>query len=84
MLTQGVENVIWSSSDASIASVDANGVVTAHKNGIAIITATAANGAAMWCGAVCNLPGDLNGSDNVDVQDVNQLINIVLGKTTNQ
>ena len=36
--------VTWSSSDASIASVDENGLVTAHKKGTAIITAKAADG----------------------------------------
>lgn len=47
--------VTWTSSDPAVATVDANGVVTAHTNGIAIITATAANGASMWCGwcAIC-------------------------------
>ena len=78
--TEGVETVTWSSSDAVVASVDANGVVTAHTNGIAIITATAANGASMWCGVVCYLRGDIDESNNVDSQDVNTVINIVLGK----
>ena len=78
--TEGVETVTWSSSDAVVASVDANGLVTAHTNGIAIITATAANGASMWCGVVCYLRGDIDESNNVDSQDVNTVINIVLGK----
>lgn len=78
--TEGMETVTWSSSDAVVASVDANGVVTAHTNGIAIITATAANGASMWCGVVCYLRGDIDESNHVDSQDVNTVINIVLGK----
>ena len=36
--------VIWSSSAPEIASVDENGLVTAHKKGTATITATAADG----------------------------------------
>lgn len=36
--------VTWSSSDSTILTVDANGIVTAHATGSATITATAANG----------------------------------------
>ena len=36
----------WSSSDATVASVDANGVVTAHKNGTATIRVEAGGGSA--------------------------------------
>ena len=36
--------VTWSTSDESIASVDENGLVTAHKKGTASVTATAADG----------------------------------------
>ena len=35
----------WSSSDLSVASVDANGLVIARKGGVAVITASAENGA---------------------------------------
>lgn len=38
-------NVRWSSSDLSVAMVDANGLVTARKGGVAFITASAENGA---------------------------------------
>ena len=80
VVTEGVGNVTWSSSDATIASVDANGVVTAHKNGIAIISATTANGASTWCAVYSYLRGDVNESNSVDVSDVNQVVNIILGK----
>ena len=80
VVTEGVGNVTWSSSDATIASVDANGVVTAHKNGIAIITATATNGATTWCSVYSYLLGDVNEDNMVDVSDVNKVVNKILGK----
>ena len=39
----------WSSSDSSVASVDQNGRVTAHKKGTAVITATAGNSFTSTC-----------------------------------
>jgi len=78
--TEGAGAVTWSSSDPSVASVDADGVVTAHSHGIAIITATTAGGATMWCAVFSHLTGDINQSGTVDVTDVNAVINIVLGK----
>lgn len=39
-----VQTVTWTSSDTEIATVDANGLVTAISGGTAIITATAVNG----------------------------------------
>ncbi len=36
------QEVIWSSSDATVASVSSDGTVTAHKKGTAVITATSA------------------------------------------
>ena len=78
--TPGAGDLIWSSSDDTIASVDTAGQVTAHRGGIAIITATAANGASVWCAVFCYLPGDVDENDNVDANDVNRVVNIVLGK----
>ena len=80
VLTEGITDVTWSSSDATIASVDANGVVTAHKNGIAIITATTDSGAETWCSVYSYLRGDVDENDTVDVTDVNKVVNIILGK----
>lgn len=39
-----IEDLTWTSSDPSIASVDENGVITVHKQGAVTITATAPNG----------------------------------------
>ncbi len=80
VVTPGVDAVAWSSSNEAIASVDADGVVTAHTTGIAIITATAPNGASVWCAVFSYLPGDANENNTVDVSDVNQVVNIILGK----
>ena len=41
--------VTWSSSDASVASVDASGTLTARKAGSAVITAAASNGLKASC-----------------------------------
>ncbi|GBG11772.1 hypothetical protein PAT3040_06619 [Paenibacillus agaridevorans] len=37
-------SVVWSSNNDAVASVDANGIVTAHKSGVAVITAEALDG----------------------------------------
>ncbi len=43
------KSVVWTSSNESIVTVDQNGLVTAIKQGIAIVTATASNGAKDIC-----------------------------------
>ena len=44
-----VESVVWQSSNSGVASVNANGVVTAHSDGIALITATAGGKTSAAC-----------------------------------
>lgn len=43
------KNIVWSSSDNSVASVDSRGIVTANKVGTATITAASSNGISATC-----------------------------------
>ena len=74
------KSVTWSSSDSSVASVDASGKVTAIKHGTAIITAATANGLTATCivtvagGSVDNpvepeQPGDGDDDDETSAID---------------
>ncbi len=47
--------VVWSSSDESVATVDRNGNVTTHKKGTAVITATVVNSDGTKCSADCTV-----------------------------
>jgi uncharacterized protein YjdB len=47
--TTDSKNVSWSSSNSEVATVDANGTVTAKRAGTAIITATSTNGKTAGC-----------------------------------
>lgn len=44
VVTSSSKNVLWSSSDSSVASVDSNGIVTGNKAGIVVVTATTSDG----------------------------------------
>ena len=69
------------SNNTAVATVDANGVVTAKSKGLATITATASDGSNVTgqCSIVV-LEGDVNGDGVVDVADANIVIDIILGK----
>ena len=57
------KNLTWSSSDPSVVSVDANGKVTAHKDGTATITATNNDDGSTASSAV-TVAGSLEGENN--------------------
>ncbi|MDO4621502.1 MAG: InlB B-repeat-containing protein [Eubacteriales bacterium] len=48
------KTVTWTSDDESVATVDENGLVTAHRYGNCVITAAAANGASASCSLTVN------------------------------
>lgn len=63
------KEVIWSSSDENVATVD-NGVVTAVGNGTAAITVTTVDGNFTATCEVTVLIGDVNGDGAVDIGDL--------------
>ena len=76
--TPNAGEITWTSSNPQAVQVDSTGRVTALKNGIAIITATAANGSSTWCSVYSYLRGDLNEDNKVDVADLNEELNIII------
>ena len=76
-------NVVWSSSDASIASVDADGVVTAILAGEVEITATAVDGSGVsktyGLSVIPPTKGDSNDNDVVTITDAVNTANYAVG-----
>jgi len=80
------KNVTWSSSNNSIATVSATGLVTALSTGSATITATTNGGnitaTASITVSATNKPGDINGDGNVTPADAGLILQRVAGKIT--
>ncbi|MBD5227285.1 MAG: leucine-rich repeat protein [Bacteroidales bacterium] len=76
------QEVIWSTSDSSIATVSADGEVSAINPGTALITATTTDDSELSasCEVKAWLKGDANGDNVVDVADVVTTINYAAGK----
>ena len=72
---EGAAAIAWSTSDAAVATVDANGVVTAVAAGTATITATA-NGVSATCVVTVSID---NGIENINVLE-NAVIYTISGK----
>jgi uncharacterized protein YjdB len=80
-------DIIWSSSDEKVATVDSNGVVTAVSVGTATITATE-NSKGMNASCTVTVihtyttPGDVNNDTKINITDLMLVLNHVSGKKT--
>ena len=73
------KTLTWSSSDASVASVDHNGQVTAHAGGSAVITAVAAGGASASCNVTVVPVTAVASIDYIDEYGVNHGKGVAIG-----
>ena len=77
--------VSWSSSNTAAATVDANGLVTAHETGSATITASAQDGsgvtATCWINVVVvNPPSYISINTDKKIYNLSDVVNVVLNK----
>ena len=87
-LDVAMKDVVWSTSDTTIATVDQNGNVTGLKKGVALITATTKDGTNLTAQGVVIvdkkvedvLEGDIDHDGVIDIADVTELILKVLSK----
>jgi hypothetical protein len=75
-----MENITWESSDSSIATVSADGVVTGKKFGNTTITCTLNGVTSIPFSVNVMLIGDINRDGFVTIADVTELVNIILGR----
>ena len=79
------KNVVWTSSDPDIASVDTEGNVTGIKAGTAVITASAEDGKGSYASCYINVAGsdwsvgDVNGDGDVNSKDLARLMKYLAG-----
>ena len=77
----------WSSSNEAIAIVDQTGLVTAVAPGVAVITAMGSETGVpsascnVYVNNVDNTINDVNCDGKIDIADVNQVVNAMLGRT---
>lgn len=78
-----LQDVAWTTSDANVAVVSETGEVEIVGFGTATITATAIDGSGVEasCAVTAWLPGDSNGDNAVNVADVVNAINYIVGNT---
>ena len=73
----------WISSDVQVVSVDNNGKIKALREGLAVVSATTTDGTNLTASCLVTVyervAGDLNADGAVDVDDLNIVINIMLG-----
>jgi uncharacterized protein YjdB len=80
------KDLIWTSDNEKVATVDEKGTVTAISVGTANVTASATDGSGT--GSVCKVtvteaikPGDVNNDDNINISDLMAVLNYVSGKS---
>lgn len=76
--TSDSKEIVWTSSNQEVATVDENGKVTAQKNGTTTITAETVNGKKATCFVIVkNMQGDINGDNNINIKDWNMLYSYI-------
>lgn len=79
------KNVVWTSSDPDIASVDTEGNVTGIKAGTSVITVSAEDGKGSYASCYINVAGsdwsvgDVNGDGDVNSKDLARLMKYLAG-----
>ena len=78
--TSDSKQIVWTSSNQDVASVDEDGKVTTHKKGTTIITAETINGKKATCViTVKNILGDINGDGKANIKDWNRMYEYISG-----
>ena len=81
------QDVTWRSSDVTVVTVDADGLVTAVGIGTAQVIATTTDGSNLTASCLIDVirsnskPGDVNGDGDVNSADVMSIYSIMAGKS---